>query len=163
MTPSTQALSGFSPAIERGRRMFSSAVSIGSRLKNWKTKPMCRRRSFVRWLSLSEVISVPSMATVPAVGRSRPARMCMSVDLPEPDGPMTAVSWPRPISSETPRSASTATSPEPYRRCRSVASTTACDARSAATPSAVAAIDAAVISCLLRGQSRCVHGGSRRS
>ena len=32
--------SGFSPAIERGRRMFSSAESIGRRLKNWKTKPM---------------------------------------------------------------------------------------------------------------------------
>ena len=29
------------------------------------------------------------------VGRSRPARMCISVDLPEPDGPMTAVSRPR--------------------------------------------------------------------
>ena len=28
------------------------------------------------------------------VGRSSPARMCMSVDLPEPDGPITAVSLP---------------------------------------------------------------------
>ncbi len=162
MTSATQALSGFSPAIESGRRMFSSAVSIGSRLKNWKTKPMCLRRSFVSWLSPSVVISVPSMETVPEVGRSRPARMCMRVDLPEPEGPITAVSWPRPMSSETPRSASTATSPEPYRRCRAVASTTACGARSATTPSAVAAIEAAVISFLLGGRSRCVHGGFRR-
>ena len=30
----------------------------------------------------------------PAVGLSRPARMCISVDLPEPDGPITAVSSP---------------------------------------------------------------------
>src|SRR6266508_6063685 len=33
----TQAFSGFSPAIESGRTTFSSACSIGSRLKNWKT------------------------------------------------------------------------------------------------------------------------------
>ena len=39
--------------------------------------------------------------------------MCMSVDLPEPDGPMTAVSFPLRTSSETPRSASTAVSPSP--------------------------------------------------
>ena len=29
-----------------------------------------------------------------SVGLSRPARMCMSVDLPEPDGPITAANWP---------------------------------------------------------------------
>ena len=31
--------------------------------------------------------------------------MCISVDLPEPDGPITATSWPCSTSSETPRSA----------------------------------------------------------
>ena len=35
------------------------------------------------------------MTTVPEVGRSSPARQCISVDLPEPDGPMIAVSRPR--------------------------------------------------------------------
>ncbi len=40
------------------------------------------------------VISVPAIVTVPLVGLSSPARMCMSVDLPEPDGPMTATRWP---------------------------------------------------------------------
>ena len=34
------------------------------------------------------------MTTVPEVGRSRPARQCISVDLPDPDGPMIAVSAP---------------------------------------------------------------------
>ena len=58
-------------------------------------------------------MSVPAIETEPDVGLSRPARMCMSVDLPEPDGPMTAVSRPSAISSETPRSASTAVSPSP--------------------------------------------------
>ena len=37
----------------------------------------------------------------------------MSVDLPDPDGPMMAVSLPLATSSETPPSASTAVSPSP--------------------------------------------------
>ena len=40
------------------------------------------------------VISVPAMPTEPDVGLSSPARMCISVDLPEPDGPITAVALP---------------------------------------------------------------------
>ena len=82
--------------------MFSRASSIGSRLKNWKTKPMCSRRSFVRSLSPSVVISVPAMPTEPDVGLSRPARMCISVDLPDPDGPITAVAFAGAISTVTP-------------------------------------------------------------
>ena len=39
--------------------------------------------------------------------------MCMSVDLPEPDGPMTAVSLRWATSSVMPRRASTAVSPSP--------------------------------------------------
>jgi len=35
----------------------------------------------------------------------------MKVDLPEPDGPMTATKLPRAISSDTPRSAGTSVSP----------------------------------------------------
>ena len=41
--------------------MFSSALSIGSRLKNWKMKPMCWRRSFVTSLSFSSPRRVPSI------------------------------------------------------------------------------------------------------
>ena len=74
--------------------MFSSAVSVGSRLKNWKTKPMWRRRSLVRAVSPIAVISWSPIQALPEVGRSRPARMCMRVDLPEPDGPITATSSP---------------------------------------------------------------------
>ncbi len=43
----THSRSGFSPASLSGRTTFSSAVSIGRRLKNWKMKPMCSRRSLV--------------------------------------------------------------------------------------------------------------------
>ena len=93
--------------------MFSAAVSIGSRLKNWKMKPMWSRRSFVSSVSSSAVTSTPATETSPDVGLSSPARMCMSVDLPEPDGPITAVSRPLAMSTDTPRSASTAVSPSP--------------------------------------------------
>jgi hypothetical protein len=71
--------------------MFSSAVSTGIRLKNWKMNPSLSRRSLVRSPSSRLVISTPSSTTDPLVGRSRPARMCISVDLPEPDGPMMAL------------------------------------------------------------------------
>ncbi len=113
ISSSNQASSGFSPAIESGSSTFSSAVSIGSRLKNWKMKPMWRRRSRVSSLSFISSICSPAITTSPAVGLSSPARMCISVDLPEPDGPITAVSSPAGTSSETPLSASTAVSPEP--------------------------------------------------
>src|SRR5712691_1457142 len=110
---STHSRSGFTLVMESGSRMFSSAVSIGSRLKNWKMKPMFRRRSFVRSESLSFEMAVPAIVTSPEVGLSRPARMCIRVDFPDPEGPMTAVSWPFGTSSETPRKASTAVSPSP--------------------------------------------------
>jgi hypothetical protein len=47
----------------------------------------------------------------------------MSVDLPDPDGPTIAVSSPVGNVRLTPRRASTAASPSPYRRLRSRHST----------------------------------------
>ncbi len=74
---------------------------------------MWLRLRCVSALSFMLVISSPATVTEPLVGLSRPARMCISVDLPEPDGPMTADSLPRSTSSDTPRNASTAVSPCP--------------------------------------------------
>ena len=74
--------------------MFSAAVSVGSRLNDWKMKPILSRRNNVSALSLSWVISVSPRGTSPDVGRSRPASTCSSVDLPEPEGPMMAVNSP---------------------------------------------------------------------
>ena len=34
------------------------------------------------------------MITSPDVSRSKPARQCMNVDLPDPDGPMMALNCP---------------------------------------------------------------------
>ena len=39
-------------------------------------------------------MSVSPMSTVPEVRWSSPATLCISVDLPEPDGPMIAVKRP---------------------------------------------------------------------
>ena len=104
---------GRSPPILSGSVMFSSAVRTGSRLNVWKTKPIAWRRISVRSWSESESSRVPASSTQPAVGRSSPARMCIRVDLPEPDGPMIAVNVPRSNATETPRSASTAVGPSP--------------------------------------------------
>ena len=51
-TSSTHVLSGLSPARSIGRVMFSAAVSVGSRLYAWNTKPTRSRRSTVSSLSL---------------------------------------------------------------------------------------------------------------
>jgi hypothetical protein len=76
-------------------------------------KPTFSRRSNVSALSSSAPSSTPSSVTVPLVGRSSPARMCISVDLPEPDGPMIAANRAGENSVLTPARASTATSPSP--------------------------------------------------
>ena len=73
-----------------GSAMFSTAGSSGSSCPDWKTKPKAPRRSLVRSASLIAVRLAPRKATDPPVGLMMPASECSSVDLPEPDGPMTA-------------------------------------------------------------------------
>ena len=53
------------------------------------------------------------MNTWPEVTKSSPARVCMRVDLPEPDGPMMALKRPVAKSTVTPSSARTWASPLP--------------------------------------------------
>ena len=74
-------------ASDCGSSTFSHAVSIGSRKKRWKTKPIWRSRSRLRWRSESVVTSCPWKSSVPPVGVSTQPSMCSSVDLPQPDGP----------------------------------------------------------------------------
>jgi hypothetical protein len=47
------------PASETGNVMFSAAVSVGTRLKYWKTKPMRSRRNLVSPASSSFPMSSP--------------------------------------------------------------------------------------------------------
>ena len=83
------------------------------RLNDWNTKPMRSRRTSVSCFSLDALISTSPMNTWPDVTRSRPARQCSSVDLPEPDGPMIAVNWCDANSTEMWSSARTSASPWP--------------------------------------------------
>ena len=85
--------------------MFCSAVSAGSRLNDWKTKPTWLRRSRVRARSERPDSSAAPILTEPDVGVSRPARQCMRVDFPDPDGPMMAVNRAVANSTVTPPSA----------------------------------------------------------
>ncbi len=107
-TSRTSARAGRRPASRSGRATFCSALSEGSRLNAWKTKPIRVRRSKVSFRSLRPVSSVSPRNTWPPVGRSRPAVHWSRVDLPEPDGPMTAVNVPLGTSRLTPSSAVTA-------------------------------------------------------
>ena len=75
-----------------GSRMLSLTVSVGTRLKAWKTNPIRRLRRADSSSSRRPLISFSPRWTLPEVGRSSPARTCMRVDLPEPEGPITAVS-----------------------------------------------------------------------
>jgi hypothetical protein len=93
--------------------MFCAAVSCGSRLNDWNTKPIRSRRTLVSTRSDCAVRSVPPSSARPDVAVSRPARQCMSVDLPDPDGPMIAVNAARAKPTVTPSSARTAVSPLP--------------------------------------------------
>ncbi|CAM3683060.1 hypothetical protein STAL104432_27845 [Streptomyces albus] len=72
----------------------SAAVSDGSRLGCWKTMPIRCRRSAAVSLRLIPVVRVPSTVTVPESGVMRVAATARRLDLPEPDGPTTAVTLP---------------------------------------------------------------------
>ena len=83
------------------------AVKVGTRLNDWNTKPIRSRRSLVSPASSSPWISSSPTNTWPEVGGSRPAMQCIRVDLPDPDGPITAVNFARSKATVTPARAST--------------------------------------------------------
>src|SRR5688500_20253804 len=64
----------------------------------------------------SEARSVPSIQTEPAVGASRPPARVRRVDLPEPEGPITATSSPGWARKVTLRRACTSVAPAPWTR-----------------------------------------------
>ena len=83
---------------------------LSRRLKNWNTMPMCLRRIRARSSSVRPVMTSPSIVIVPSSGTSRPATRFSSVDLPQPDGPITATNSPAAMSRSTPRRARTGAS-----------------------------------------------------
>ena len=100
--------------------MFSAAVSVGSRLNCWKMNPTRSRRICVSFLSDSDESRTgfspglpPASHTSPDVTESSPARQCIRVDLPDPEGPMIAEKTPAGKPTLTFRRAETRASPLP--------------------------------------------------
>ena len=78
-----------------------------SRLKNWNTIPMWRRRMRARSSSLRPVTVSPARTISPSSAWSSPATRLSSVDFPQPEGPMIAANSPRSSVSSAPRNART--------------------------------------------------------
>ena len=87
-----------------GSSTFRRAVVRARRLNCWKTNPILRLRIFASAFSSSRATCSPSSSYEPDVGRSRQPMTFISVDLPDPEGPMIATISPAPTCSETPLS-----------------------------------------------------------
>src|ERR1019366_9514415 len=99
-------------------------------------------RSFMR------LTSSPAKRYSPLVGTSRQPRICMSVDFPDPEGPITARKSPSFTVSDTASTARTSASPVPYTLLTSTrrmisAVISACAARAATAESATTETTAA--------------------
>src|SRR5699024_5883170 len=77
---------------------LSSAPGSGSSWGSGKTKPKAANRVRERAASEASESTALLKTTWPEVGVSTPDMQCKSVDLPEPDGPMTATVSPALIS-----------------------------------------------------------------
>src|SRR2546422_7843386 len=74
----------------RGSSTLCRADARGSRLKVWKTKPISLLRIRASSSSARSETFCPLSQYSPPVGVSRQPIRFMSVDFPEPDGPITA-------------------------------------------------------------------------
>jgi hypothetical protein len=87
---------------------FWTAVLCGKRLKLWNTNPtLWRKRAiwgFCRPRGTAPSIRAGPMRITPPFGASRQARQRSRVVLPEPLGPITAVTSPSSTEKSTPRS-----------------------------------------------------------
>src|SRR5579864_2309441 len=75
---------------------------------------MRRLRMLASSRSFMPLTSSPANRYSPLVGMSRQPRMCMSVDFPEPEGPITARKSPSFTVRDTESTARTSASPSPY-------------------------------------------------
>ena len=101
----TNALRRGTPATKSGRHAFSHALKAGSKLYCWNTNPRLRARKSTRSSGAIVVRSFSRTCSDPSEGLSRPARIEISVVLPQPDGPTSSVIAPGMISRSIPRSA----------------------------------------------------------
>ena len=82
------------PASSSGAATFSSAVIVGMSWNDWNTMPIRWPRNRASSSSLMRWIGSPSMKISPLSGRSSPAIVISSVDLPEPEGPIRPTASP---------------------------------------------------------------------
>ena len=101
------------PLMSIGTETFSAMVSVGMRLKAWKTKPTLRPRKEVLASDRMREKSSPSTVHSPPSRSSTPAMTEMSVVFPQPEGPTSMSSSPERTSMSTPRRAFTAELPLP--------------------------------------------------
>ena len=99
------------PAYSSPSATLPSTLCCSARKNCWNTNPIRRARSPASSRSAIRATSIPVMRTVPAVGLSRVPIRCSSVDLPDPDGPTTAISSPAVTDRLTRSSARTAGDP----------------------------------------------------
>ena len=101
------ACAGRAPPTSAASATFSSADMCSMRWKNWNTSPTWRRRSRASGAAPSSSVRTPARLILPSSASSSPASRCSSVDLPHPDGPMSATNSPRRTVRSTPRNART--------------------------------------------------------
>ena len=95
------------PRRSRPSATLSMAVMPSLRWNCWNTKPIRCARSPDSLRSDRRDTSIPSIATVPEVGRSSVPMRLSRVDLPDPEGPTMATNSPRSIERLTPAHAAT--------------------------------------------------------
>ncbi len=84
------ACGGGRAVVDEGSSTLCSEVARASRLKVWKTNPISLLRMRASSSSSSSLTSWPLSQYLPLDGVSRQPMRFISVDLPEPDGPMMA-------------------------------------------------------------------------
>src|SRR6266487_4597176 len=99
-----------------GSSTLCSASARGSRLNIWKTNPISLLRMRASSSSARSLTFWPLSQYSPLVGVSRQPMRFISVDLPDPDGPITATYSFLRICTLTPRSARTSSEPMSYSR-----------------------------------------------
>ena len=95
---------------------LSITVRCGSRPKCWKTIATWLRRSSRSWFSSASVTFSPPMMMVPAVGSMSRVSSRTSVDLPDPESPITTKTSPGFTSKDTSFTAAT----QPVLACSSL-------------------------------------------
>src|SRR5580658_10380803 len=97
-----------------GSSTLCKAVARGSKLKVWNTNPISLFRIYASSSSSRSLTRRPASQYFPALGESRHPMRFISVDFPDPEGPMIATYSPLRISRSIPLRACTCSEPISY-------------------------------------------------